>query len=69
METTTFTVPSISCNVCSNKIQDGLKTLNGIGNVSVDLKSKAVSVEYNSSDVQPQDIRKKVASMGYEVVQ
>ncbi|MCX7922764.1 MAG: heavy-metal-associated domain-containing protein [Clostridia bacterium] len=69
METTSFSVPSITCNVCSNKIQDGLKNLNGINNVSVDLKTKTVNVEYNPSQVQPQDIRKTVSSMGYEVEQ
>ncbi len=69
METTSFTVPSISCNVCSDKIQQGLHTLSGIGNVSVDLKTKMVNVEYNPGDLNPQDIRKKVSSLGYEVVQ
>lgn len=69
METTTFSVPSITCSVCSNKIQEGVRQLNGIGDVSVDLKSKMVKVEYNPSDVQPTDIRKKISSMGYEVIQ
>lgn len=69
METTSFNVPSISCNVCSNKIQDGLKTINGIGDVSVDLKTKMVNVQYNPGEIQPQDIRRKVSDLGYEVVQ
>jgi copper chaperone CopZ len=69
METTTFSVPSITCNVCSNKIQDGLKTLNGVENVAVDLKSKTVNVQYDQGQIEPQEIRKKVSTMGYEVVQ
>lgn len=69
METTSFNVPSILCNVCSNKIQEGIKTLNGISGVSVDLKTKMVSVDFNPEDIQPQEIRKKVSSMGYEVAQ
>lgn len=67
METTIFSVPSITCQVCSNKIQDGLKALDGIENVSVDLKSKMVNVGYDPNHVQPVDIRKKVVSLGYEV--
>ncbi len=67
METTSFSVPSITCSVCSNKIQEGLKTLDGIENVDVDLKTKMVNVQYDPSHLQPQDIRKKVSSMGYEV--
>lgn len=67
MENTTFYVPSISCSVCSNKIHEGLMNLRGIKDVHVDLKTKSVNVEFNSSEIQSQDIRKNIASMGYEV--
>ena len=69
MSITSFNVPSITCSVCSNKIQGGLKDLDGINNVSVDLKTKFVSVDYNPSQIQPIDIRKKVSTLGYEVMQ
>jgi copper chaperone len=69
METTTFNVPSISCNVCSDKITNGIKTLNGISEVAVDLKTKMVKVDFNPEEIKPQDIRKKVASLGYEIAQ
>ena len=69
METTSFSVPSITCSVCAGKIQDGLKSMDGISNVAVDLKTKTVNVDYNPDNVQPQEIRKKVSSMGFEVMQ
>jgi copper chaperone len=69
METTTFNVPSITCNVCSGKISEGLKALRGINDVNVDLKTKTVNVNYDPNEVQPQDIRKRVSSLGYEVTQ
>jgi len=69
METTSFTVPSISCSICSGKIKEGVKTLNGIGDISVDLKAQMVNVEYNPTEIQPQDIRKKISTLGYEVIQ
>jgi copper chaperone len=69
MESTTFSVPSISCSVCSNKIQEGIKHEKGVGDVSVDLKTKMVNVEYNPQEIQPQEIRKKISSLGFEVVQ
>jgi Cu+-exporting ATPase len=69
MENTTFGVPSITCNVCSGKIKDGLNGLEGIQSVNVDVMSKTVSVDYNPSQTSPQEIRKKVSSMGYEVTQ
>lgn len=67
MESTTINVPSISCNVCSDKITQGVRSLNGIVNVAVDLKTKDVDVEYDPESIQPQDIRKKISSLGYEV--
>ncbi|AUS98464.1 heavy metal transporter [Clostridium thermosuccinogenes] len=69
METTSFNVPSISCSACAEKIQEGLKEMKGVGNVSVDLKTKMVNVDYNPADVKPQDIIGKVSSLGYEVSQ
>ncbi|MCR4436500.1 MAG: heavy-metal-associated domain-containing protein [Clostridiales bacterium] len=69
METTVIHVPSISCSACANKIQEGVRQLNGIGGVAIDLKSQAVKVNYNPSQIQPSDIRRKISSMGYEVIQ
>jgi len=69
METTSFNVPSISCSACTEKIQESLKEMKGINNISVDIKTKTVSVDYNPADVKPQDIMNKVSSIGYEVVQ
>ena len=67
METTSFNVPSITCSVCSNKIQQGLQSVDGIQNVDVNLKTKMVSVQYDPAQIQPQEIRKSVSAMGYEV--
>lgn len=69
METTTFNVPSLSCSNCSNKIQEGLKSVNGIQDVTVDLKAQTVTVGYDSANLQPSDIKESITSMGYEVVQ
>lgn len=69
MDTTAFNIPSISCSTCSGKIQEELKTLKGIGSINVDLKSQQVNIEYNPNEVTPADIKKKIVSMGYEVIQ
>jgi len=68
METAEFNVPSITCSICSGKIQGGLKGMSGIETVDVDLKSQQVKVAYNPEEVKPQDIKKKIMTMGYEVV-
>lgn len=69
MESAAFSIPSISCSSCSNKIQEGVKELKGVGNITVDLKSQMVNVEYNPQEIQAQDIKKKISSMGFEVMQ
>lgn len=67
METTSFNVPSLSCSVCSDRIQSELRVFDGVEQVSVDMKTQSVNVSYNPEEVQPQDIGKKIASMGFEV--
>ena len=68
METTSFNVPSLSCSVCSDRIQSGLRVLDGVEQVSVDMKTQSVNVSYNPAEVRLQDIGKKIASMGFEVL-
>lgn len=68
MEKIKFNIPSISCSNCSAKIQDEIKTIKGVGNVSADLKSQSVEVQYDPSQVKPQDISRKISDMGYEVL-
>ncbi|MFZ5986435.1 MAG: heavy-metal-associated domain-containing protein [Bacillota bacterium] len=68
METANFNVPSISCSACSNKIQESVKDMKGIQDVSIDLKSQQVKVEYNPTDINPQEIKKHISAMGYEII-
>ncbi|ODM27193.1 heavy-metal-associated domain-containing protein [Acetivibrio mesophilus] len=68
METAIFNVPSISCSACSSKIEENVRELKGIGNVYSDLKSQQVKIEYNPSDISPQEIKKHIAQMGYEII-
>jgi len=68
METVTFNIPSISCSSCSGKIQEEIKALEGVDNITADLKSQSISIEYDPSIVQPQEIRNHIVSMGYEVM-
>lgn len=68
METATFNIPSISCSACSNKIQESVKSLKGVENVSVDLKSQQVNIDYNPDSIMPQDIKKHISQLGYEII-
>lgn len=67
METTTLNVPSITCSICSGKIQKELKSMDGIKDVNINLKSQSVEVSYNPDETKPLDIKKKIMTMGYDV--
>ena len=68
MVTTEFNVPSITCSICSGKIKGELKEMEGIETIDIDLKSQQVKVAYNPDEINPQAIKKKIMTMGYEVV-
>lgn len=65
----TFTVPSITCSICSGRIRNELGSMEGIKGVDVDLKAQSVNVSFDPELRKPVDIRKKIAEMGYEVMQ
>lgn len=69
MQTIDLNIPSLSCSACTKKITEGLKSIQGIEDVSSDLKSQMVTVKYNPSDIQPQEIKKQVWNMGFDVMQ
>jgi len=64
-----FTVPTITCSVCSGRISSELGRLEGVSGVDIDLKTQSVKVSYDPGLQKPQDIRKKIAELGYEVVE
>lgn len=68
MDTVTINIPSISCSMCANKIREGMQSMEGIKDVNVNLKSQAVTVNYDSDRINKQGIIKKISSLGYEVV-
>lgn len=68
MQTVTFNIPSISCSACSNKIQESVKSLTGIQDVSIDLKSQQVKVNYEPNNILPQEIKMHIFQMGYEII-
>ena len=63
METVNFNVPSLSCSACNGKITQDLKTLKGIKNVDTDLKSQMVKIDYNTDEINHQEIKKQIYQM------
>lgn len=65
----TFTVPSITCSICSGRIKDELGGMEGINGVDVDLKAQSVKVSFDPELRKPGDISRKISELGYEVMQ
>jgi len=68
METMSINVPSASCSICSEKIKKEIGALNGVNDVTVDLKTQNVNVVYDSATISPEKITGTIISMGYEIV-
>lgn len=68
MVTASFNVPSITCSICSGKIKGALEGMDGIESININLKTQQVNVAYNPSEVRPQDIKRQIMELGYEIV-
>jgi copper chaperone len=68
MERTVFKVEGMSCSHCENVIKKSVSALDGVYAVTVDLKSKTVTVEHESSKVSPDMIKNEIEAQGYDVV-
>ena len=66
-EVSVLSVGGMSCSHCENAIIKAVGELNGVDSVKVDLKSKKVSVEYDSERVDIQTIRDTIEDQGYDV--
>jgi len=67
MANVVLNVEGMSCNHCKMAVEKALKTLDGVEDASVDLNAKIVEVEYNSSVVNGESLKKTITDAGYEV--
>ncbi|AEI37255.1 MAG: copper ion binding protein [Zymomonas mobilis subsp. pomaceae] len=60
-------VDGMHCEHCVKAIENGLGQLDGITEVKVSLKNKAVTVDYSAEKITEEAIRKEIEDLGYEV--
>jgi len=58
-------LPSVQCGMCQDKIESGLKEVDGIQSVHVDLDKKMGHVNYNPEKISEAEIEKMIAGIGY----
>ena len=67
MTTTTFNIPSISCNHCVKTIEFELKEVPGVEEVKADAETKTAEITYTDPATEDQII-KILAEINYPVV-
>lgn len=66
-EIQTLNVEGMSCSHCENAVKKSVGALNGVDSVTVDLKGKKVTVEYDSEKVTLETIKETIEDQGYDV--
>ena len=66
MKETILKVEGMVCNGCENRVQNALKTIDGIENVVADHNTGTVTVTANSS-VDEKTMKEKIEDIGFEV--
>ena len=62
------TEPDIHCESCVKKIKDNLRFEKGVKAINPDLKTKLVTVQYDSDKTDPEKLIKAFAKIKYKAV-
>ena len=65
---TVFKIKGMSCAACQATIENGIKKLNGVDYVNVNLISEKMEVVYKENIITPADIKKEVSRLGYKAI-
>ena len=61
-------VIGMSCSSCSAHVEKKLQSLKGIKTASVSLPMRSASVEYDPEIITPEDMRKEIQALGYDLI-
>ena len=62
------TEPEIECNNCVKRIKDNLRFEKGVKAINPDLKTKLVTIQYDSEKTNPENLIKAFAKIKYTAV-
>ena len=68
MPTEVINVKGMSCMGCVNKVKTGLENTSGVEGVEVSLEQKRVTVQYDETKTQPDQLKGAIKKAGYKVV-
>lgn len=64
----TYEVKGMTCVICKNTVETGIKNLVGVQDCKVNLLENEVTITYDDSQVSIETISKTVSDLGYELV-
>ncbi|MBB5174440.1 copper chaperone CopZ [Texcoconibacillus texcoconensis] len=68
MTTKMIQVEGMTCNHCKSSVEGALNNLAGVSKAEVSLEDKNVTVEYDESQVQEQQLKDEIEEQGFDVV-
>ena len=63
-----FKIGGMTCSACSNRVERGVKKMEGIVDANVNLTTETLTVNFDENKLSEQDIEKKVNDLGYTVI-
>ncbi|MBU4443459.1 heavy-metal-associated domain-containing protein [bacterium] len=59
-------LPTIQCGMCKNTIESGLKNMDGILSVNIDVENLVGHINYNPGKIKLDGIEKAISALGYK---
>jgi len=59
-------LPTVQCSVCKNTIETGLRNVNGILSVNVDVENLVGHINYNPGKIKINEIETAISALGYQ---
>lgn len=69
MRKNTFKIKGMFCTGCENRIQNRLKTIDGIKTVKADWNKEEIKLEYDENKTNLQEIKENIEDLGYELME
>lgn len=65
-ETVQLKIGGMTCAHCAARVEDALKSLEGVTTASVDLKRETARIEFHPERVRPEDLDAAIRDAGYQ---
>lgn len=61
-------IGGMNCSACSNRVERGIKKLEGVKEANVNLTTETLTVDFDESKISFKDIEHKIENLGYKVI-